>query len=360
MEESKHRKRLKKLKPNKPSSPSFIEDFIPKKSGASLSKDNNPKPLISSETKPVFEDDSSLDDFITDKVEYDRYGPPVSSSESAHSTDEEGGARKIHKRKSSSSSEESASDTSSLAESNEFIQEDLDLNEENKEPKKILVGKQALEEKRARGLIPNAPKKDKLENREKKHKKHDKHDRKSSKNHDKHKSKKYEEIVERKKKNKSPDNSKKYIQFKEFTTREEREKAEIVTKILARWWYIAEDWPPAGYDYSLALKQNNLRLVNKENWSVEPIEVDGLEKVKEVPGFQGLFMNHLGKVHDLRPAEICPCFNFYFKKSKKELLSLLLEALEKQLEVLNQQPKPDVQVQKDLRKEIEYYHKYSN
>ncbi|CAG9329991.1 unnamed protein product [Blepharisma stoltei] len=355
MADSKPRKRLKKLVRGKDESPTFKEDFIPKKSGASLSKDSIGKIMGSPNAKPLHEDDSSLEDWITDKVEYDKYGPPVSSSESAHSTDEEGEARKARKRKPSSSSEESASDTSSISESSRFASENEDRNE-NEEPKKILVGKQALEEKRARGLIPEVPKKEKTD-KEKKSKKHSKKHEKKHEKKEKKIQEKYEEIVEKKKKTKSVDNSKKYIQFKEYSSREDREKAEIVTKILVRWWYINEDWPPANYNYNPGLRQNNLRLVSKENWSIESIEVDGLEKVKEVPGYPGLYMTHLGKIHDLRPAETCPCFDFYFKKSKKELQSLLIEALEKQLEVLSQQPKPEPELQKSLRKELELYRK---
>lgn len=97
----------------------------------------------------------------------------------------------------------------------------------------------------------------------------------------------------------------------------------------------------------------------KESWSVEPVIYNDCEKVKEVPGYPGLFMNHQGKVFDLRPSETCPCFDYYFRKSKRELNGILLEALEKQLEVLNKQPKIDTDLQKDLRREIETYRKHA-
>lgn len=229
MADTKARKRLKKLASSSSSSPEPDQDFIPKKSGTSITKESINKLVKSTETNKEFEDDSSLDDFITDKVEYDRYGPPVSSSESAHSTDEEGIARKIKRKRVSSPSEESASESSSI--SAKSFSETEEANE-SEEPKRILVGKQALEDKRARGLIPGAVKKIKSEKSEKKKKKEKKKEKKAEK---------YKEVLEKPKKEKKRDDGKKYIQFKEYSSREEREKAEIVTKIMCRWWYIAGD-----------------------------------------------------------------------------------------------------------------------
>ena len=151
---------------------------------------------------------------------------------------------------------------------------------------------------------------------------------------------------------------KKYVQFGEFGEKD-RKKAEVVTKLLQRWWYALDDWPPPNYDYSEALKINKLRIVSKENWSVEPtVSDEGLEKVMPMPGYAGLFINHVGNISDLRPADLCPSFENLFNKPTQEIRENLVKALSNQIEQLKVQPKYDKILLKELTKELAFYQKH--
>lgn len=328
--EGEHRRRLKKLKSEVV--PNISNDLIPKKKNTPFSE-KIPQ-------KTIDFDEDSLEDFISDRIEYDRYGPPKSSEESAHSTDEEHYIKKKKKVKESSSEASARSSNSdNLIESEDFSSEPGDG--EKAEP---LVGKKALEAKRQQGLIPDL-----------KSKKSEKHSEKKKKK----KAKKLEELEKSKKeksKSKTKD-QKKYVQFSEFNEKE-RKKAEMVTKILQRWWYALDDWPPQDYSYSEALHEAKLRLVYKENWSVEPTFNDQeFEKVMQVPGFPGVFINHLGYVKDLRPQNSCPSFDNLFNKPLQEIREILVKALSNQIEQLKVQPKVDKEILRETTKELAYYQK---
>ena len=344
--EKEPRRRLKKLKPEPP--PQSTHGLIPKKKNLPHHEKSN---------NPLEEDDDSLEDFIVDRVEYDRKGPPTSSEESAHSTDEENFLRKKKKVKQSSSESNNSSSGSDMSNPDN----NLGSEAEKGSPKEILVGKKALEAKRQQGLIKD------------KHSKHEKHSEKSSKHekHSKHeksekkvkkKVKRQDEETEKKRTSesgsrKSVKDQKKYIQFSEFNEKE-RKKAEIVTKVLQRWWYAFDEWPPQDFDYSKGLREKKLRLVNKENWSVEPVVNDeGFEKVIGLPGYTGLFVNHSGNVIDLRPAHSCPSFDNLFAKGYQEVREILVKALSNQIEQLKIQPRFDKELLKGLTKELAYYQK---
>ena len=326
--EGERRKRLKKLKSNAVPPPS---DLIPKKKNAPI-----PEKIV----RPRDEDsDNSIEDFITDRVEFDRGGFPISSEESAHSTDEEHHTRKKKKVKEESSSESPVSSSEDLLRSDS----EQSVGEEGKQ-KQILIGKQALEEKRKQGLIPTSKKEESSEAKSGSKKKKKKKTEEESKPKEKPPGKK----------NKDP---KKYVQFSEFSEKE-RKKAEMTTKILQRWWYALDDWPPEDYTYSDQLFDSKLRLVSKENWSVEPVfNENGLEKVLLVPGYAGLFVTHLGNVKDLRPTQSCPSFDNIFNKPMQEIREILVKALSNQIEQLKIQPKFDKELMKDLIKELAYYQK---
>lgn len=345
--EKEPRRRLKKLK-SEPVAQSS-NGLIPKK-----------KNLPHQEKLQRFneDEDDSLDDFITDRVEYDRKGPPTSSEESAHSTDEENFMRKKKKVRESSSesnSDSSHSDISGI--DNEFSSES-----EKGSPKEVLVGKKALEAKRQQGLIPEKkPKHEKKPEKKLKHEKSSKHEKTEKKPEKKvkKKPKKSDDEAEKKKvdSGKKMKDQKKYIQFSEFSEKD-RKKAEIVTKVLQRWWYALDDWPPQDFDYSKVLREKKLRLVNKENWSIEPVMNDeGFEKVLALAGYTGLFVNNIGNVFDLRPTQSCPSFDNLFAKSYQEVKEILVKALSNQIEQLKVQPRFDKYLLRELTKELAYYQK---
>mmetsp|Transcript_13288 Transcript_13288/g.24926 ORF Transcript_13288/g.24926 Transcript_13288/m.24926 type:complete len:360 (+) Transcript_13288:1210-2289(+) len=352
MESLGHRRRLKKKALSEDNEESKSDFLIPKKNESDRSKKRVES--ISVRNKPYgLEDEDSLDEFITDKIEYFQDALPSSSEESAHSTDEENGTRRRKPRKRPRTpSEDSAIDTESSGD--DELKDETEANpelpeteetkseqEKSEEKQEILLGKKALEAKRAKGLLPPKDPKPpaKKERAPKKMKK-------ATPEHSPEKPKK---------RHKESELKGKYVQFAEFDSPEDRKKAELVTKLLCRWWYALEDWPPARYDYSEKLRSQKLRLVSEESWNNEPVfNSAGLEKVKQVPNYPGLFQSSRGVIHDMRPQETCPCFDNLFKKPKRTLRELLVLALEKQVEELEAQPNFDKGLSARLRREITY------
>ena len=68
-------------------------------------------------------------------------------------------------------------------------------------------------------------------------------------------------------------------------------KFELIKEILKRWWYGMEQWPDPSKDYTEELKAKNLRLVSEAQWNETPIVEHGMEKVKEVAAYPGVFIN---------------------------------------------------------------------
>lgn len=287
-----------------------------------------------------------MEDFITDKVEYLSDHLPSSSEESAHSTDEEGN-KKRHRKASGDAAEgeeePSAHETESEPEDTPEPS-DAEVNEDSPaktpDPTSSLIGKAALAAKRAQGLLPPKP-----SDTPKPHhssKKHHKHRHKEEKKH-KHKDHSHK---------KTDKESKKYVQFGEFDTPEARMKADLVTKILVRWWYVLPDWPPQ-MDYASLLHSSQLRLVDSANWLTEPqFDAHGREKVRELAGYRGVFQNSKGILFDLRDKSTCPSFNNLFAKTAGELKKLLLTALENQLGELQRQADADPKLVKELGREL--------
>ena len=294
--------------------------------------------------------DSSLEDFITDKVEYISDHLPSSSEESAHSTDEENSRKKRRRESESSESEASAHETSS--EPNEDTPEPSEESHEAEEekvtaldPTRNLIGKEALAAKRAQGLLPQKSIEVPKEKPKKRHHHH----------HEKHHEKKKKHKPKEHKRQRVDKESKKYVQFGEFETPEERTKADLVTKILVRWWYGLPDWPVAK-DYAMELADKNLRHVDAANWLLEPtVDEKGREKVREVSGYPGVFQNSKGLLFDLRDKHDSPTFSALFSKSTSELRRLLTKALEAQLAELTSQPDFDAKLAKELSRELKHH-----
>lgn len=350
MESLNHRRRLKKKHLPTDSEEAKSDFLIPKKHDTESSKKRIESISMRSKSYGM-EDEDSIEEFISDKIEYFKDDLP-SSEESAHSTDEENGGKRRARKRPRTPSEDSAEDTESSGEDvsdrDEALEERHEADETKSEQEKseekheILLGKKALEAKRAKGLLP--PKDPKPSAR---------------KEHASKKAAKPAPEVRSpekpRKRHKESETKGKYVQFAEFCSSSDRKKAELVTKLLGRWWYVLEDWPPASFDYTERLQGSKLRLVSDEAWNQEPVlNPQGLEKVKQLPNYPGLFQSSRGVIHDLRPQELCPCFDNLFVKSKKVIRELLVTALEKQVEELEAQPKFDRVLGARLRREIAY------
>lgn len=55
----------------------------------------------------------------------------------------------------------------------------------------------------------------------------------------------------------------------------------------------------------------------------------------ELDGFKFIYIDHSGKIYDLRPKENIPSYNNFISKSEKEIYSLLITAYKKQISELD-------------------------
>ncbi|KAG6611121.1 Intraflagellar Transport Protein 20 [Phytophthora cinnamomi] len=107
-------------------------------------------------------------------------------------------------------------------------------------------------------------------------------------------------------------------------------KGRLAQELLCRWWY-AMEWPPA--------KKSAPKL----------------HGVQELDGFPGAFIrvkgDDLGSIIDTRSSVGKPSFLHFFAMPSADLLKLLLQAYDKQMEVLVEHEGPDTSLLKDLQKE---------
>lgn len=126
------------------------------------------------------------------------------------------------------------------------------------------------------------------------------------------------------------------------------EKNEIISKILQRWWYALEDWPPANFNYSAALKKLKLTLIPSDQaFSTKKSS----KEVKIFPGYPGVYFNPSG-IQDLRPQDSCPSYDNLYKKPLKELKEILNKAFKNQILQLKSQNPVDVELVFDLQNEL--------
>jgi len=106
------------------------------------------------------------------------------------------------------------------------------------------------------------------------------------------------------------------------------DKGRLVQSLLCRWWYAVE-WP------------NRSAILDKP-----PKNYDALD------GFPGVYIctrgDDVGKIQDLRDRGSCPSFCNFSKKSSRELIQLLSQAISKQKQMLIQNEGTNTQTQKDL------------
>ncbi|KAL3658317.1 hypothetical protein V7S43_016703 [Phytophthora oleae] len=107
-------------------------------------------------------------------------------------------------------------------------------------------------------------------------------------------------------------------------------KGRLAQELLCRWWY-AMEWPPVKKSASK------------------------LHGVQELDGFPGAFIrvkgDDLGSIIDTRSSVGKPSFLHFFAMSSGELLKLLLQAYDKQMEVLAEHEGPDTPLMKELKKQ---------
>lgn len=109
--------------------------------------------------------------------------------------------------------------------------------------------------------------------------------------------------------------------------------------------------------FSEKLKCLKLRPIDKSEWKLEQIvDENGFTKCVELDGYKCVFIDHSGKVHDLRPQETRPSYNNFINKPERELYQLLIKAITNQINELQNGEKyckEDYQIIDDLKEELE-------
>lgn len=136
-------------------------------------------------------------------------------------------------------------------------------------------------------------------------------------------------------------------------------KEQLVAELLCRWWYVMPDWPPADFDYGPKLAKENLRLVTLDKWEDEPdMDSNGRLKCYALSQYKGLYRDANQQLRDLRPIEGKPSFSECIKKSEKELISLIVQAINKQIEILSQSSERNTEpIMADLKEKLKSYTK---
>jgi hypothetical protein len=90
--------------------------------------------------------------------------------------------------------------------------------------------------------------------------------------------------------------------------------------------------------YSIIQESLKLKQIEKSEWKIEPnIDEKGFKKSIELDGYKFVYIDYIGKIHDLRPRDSIPSFNNFSKKSEKELYQLLIKALKNHHRLLHLQ-----------------------
>lgn len=133
-----------------------------------------------------------------------------------------------------------------------------------------------------------------------------------------------------------------------------KRKKYYVHQLLQRWWYSLPMWPPENFDTSNKLRENNLRLVDEENWKKEAeINSDNFKKCIELPGYKYVYLSIDGKIYDFRPEEGKPTFNNLMKLNDIELHQHIVDALKNQLDELEKRNFPsEKKFRSSLRNEL--------
>lgn len=116
-------------------------------------------------------------------------------------------------------------------------------------------------------------------------------------------------------------------------------KSKLIASVLSRWWYVMDDWPPPNFDYATELKKRKYKQVSFDQWEeADDIDAEGFTKVYEITHFPGMYRDPRGAVIDMRPLEGKPCYSNLNKLSEGELTSMLVTALRKQIEAIENSP----------------------
>jgi len=134
-------------------------------------------------------------------------------------------------------------------------------------------------------------------------------------------------------------------------------KQKMVTKILIRWWYCMEPWPPVDMNYEELLRNAGYREVPIATWpEEEEIEIFKgdikLRKAYQMIQFPGVFRDSEGRYMDFRSHDSAPSYNNLITKSDDELQRMLICALQNQLKDLDNSVYNEDKLREDLEREL--------
>lgn len=116
-------------------------------------------------------------------------------------------------------------------------------------------------------------------------------------------------------------------------------KQQLIAKLLCRWWYVLDPWPPENYDYEAELARRKYKVVSLHQWeAADDIDSQGFTKVYPLPHFLGVYRDPKGHAIDVRPLKGKPCYSSMKNLSQLELTQLLHDAIKNQLLKLEMSP----------------------
>ena len=125
-------------------------------------------------------------------------------------------------------------------------------------------------------------------------------------------------------------------------------------ELAVRWWYALPVWPPADFNYAVALASHSLRAVDVDTFRSAP-EFDpltGFKKVHAVECYVGIYRDLEGNMYDLRPKESAPSLRNLQRMSLTHLHQLLQKAYSEQLEALQKVEAENIQYDRQIEAQI--------
>jgi len=139
------------------------------------------------------------------------------------------------------------------------------------------------------------------------------------------------------------------------TTSTRNKKEEAISHLLCRWWFVLPPWPQEDWDYTEELNKNKLNLVPLDEWAdAGEFAENGFRNCYALCDMTGFYRLATGDLMDLRPIDGMPSFNGLNQYTYHEICSMVVIALENQIEDMkdNVYRNTDAQYLKDLETKL--------
>jgi len=139
------------------------------------------------------------------------------------------------------------------------------------------------------------------------------------------------------------------------TTSTRNKKEEAIAHLLCRWWFVLPPWPREDWDYSEELIKNKLNLVPLDEWAdAGEFAENGFRNCYALCDMTGFYRLATGDLIDLRPVDGMPSFEGLNQYTYHEICSMVVIALENQIEDMkdNLYRNTDAQYLNDLERKL--------